>query len=230
MKKIALFLPTVSLMALSAFTIGSANNQIAAYATSEEEPLVSETVSEEVSQEDQKPAESQQDSKEKEVVKFVLETFKALEDKIIPIVGGFSVANVVGIVIAIVTALWKSKGDKANSVLIKGQNTVVEALKNEVQTLETANENLTAFCKEMLESFKGTLEAMQPLAGDVKNVLVALEEQNIHIANVEAMKRSVDVSNDLIAKFLSIDPESVKAGIAEEARKLVEGANSDGEK
>lgn len=158
-----------------------------------------------------------------------------IEDKIIPIVSGFSVANLVGIAISIGSVFIKRRyGKKDENRSIAQDNRILE-LEAKVATLVSENEMAAAFQKDFLEQFQITLNDANAAMGTVTNYAKAITEQvaaqNIKIEQVEKMKESLETACTLIAKTLALSEAAVRSGLAEDAMKLIqniEGANSDG--
>lgn len=160
-----------------------------------------------------------------------------IEDKIIPIVSGFSVANLVGIAISIGSVFIKRRYDKKDENRSIAQDNRILELEAKVATLVSENEMAAAFQKDFLEQFQITLNDANAAMGTVTNYAKAITEQvaaqNIKIEHVEEMKESLDASCILVAKALALSDVAVKSGIAKDAQKLVsnlQGGNSDGRK
>ncbi len=160
-----------------------------------------------------------------------------IEDKIIPIVSGFSVANLIGIAISIGSVFIKSRYDKKGESRSNAQDNRILELEAKVATLVSENEMAAAFQKDFLEQFQITLNDANAAMGTVTNYAKAISEQvaaqNIKIEHVEEMKESLDASCILVAKALALSDVAVKSGIAKDAQKLVsnlQGGNSDGRK
>lgn len=161
---------------------------------------------------------------------------KWIDEKLVPIVGGFSVANLIGIVVAVVTAAIKSKGDKA----IK---TAVAAVKDaaDAATASTASfdNRLTEF-KEQTQSklndmcavYENARAELEETKGRIDEFARVAVEQNVNIEKVTAMRDALVAACNLIAQSLAMSEEAVRSGIADEALALVEslqGGNPDGE-
>ena len=160
-----------------------------------------------------------------------------IEDKIIPIVSGFSVANLVGIAISIGSVFIKRRYDKKDENRSIAQDNRILELEAKVATLVSENEMAAAFQKDFLEQFQITLNDANAAMGTVTNYAKAITEQvaaqNIKIEHVEEMKESLDASCILVAKALALSDVAVKSGIAKDAQRLVsnlQGGNSDGRK
>ena len=160
-----------------------------------------------------------------------------IEDKIIPIVSGFSVANLVGIAISIGSVFIKRRYDKKGDARSIAQDEKIALLESKVATLVSENAMAAAFQKDFLEQFQITLNDANAAMGTVTNYAKAITEQvaaqNIKIEHVEEMKESLDASCVLVAKALALSDVAVKSGIAKDAQRLVanlQGGNSDGRK
>lgn len=160
-----------------------------------------------------------------------------IEDKIIPIVSGFSVANLVGIAISIGSVFIKRRYDKKDENRSIAQDNRILELEAKVATLVSENEMAATFQKDFLEQFQITLNDANAAMGTVTNYAKAITEQvaaqNIKIEHVEEMKESLDASCILVAKALALSDVAVKSGIAKDAQRLVsnlQGGNSDGRK
>lgn len=160
-----------------------------------------------------------------------------IEDKIIPIVSGFSVANLVGIAISIGSVFIKRRYDKKDENRSIAQDNRILELEAKVAALVSENEMAAAFQKDFLEQFQITLNDANAAMGTVTNYAKAITEQvaaqNIKIEHVEEMKESLDASCILVAKALALSDVAVKSGIAKDAQRLVsnlQGGNSDGRK
>ena len=160
-----------------------------------------------------------------------------IEDRIIPIVSSFSVANLVGIAISIGSVFIKRRYDKKGDNRSIAQDSRILELESKVATLVSENEMAAAFQKDFLEQFQTTLNDANAAMGTVTNYAKAITEQvaaqNIKIEHVEEMKESLDASCILVAKALALSDVAVKSGIAKDAQRLVsnlQGGNSDGRK
>lgn len=141
-----------------------------------------------------------------------------ISDKIIPIVSGFSIANVVGIVVAIVTAISKARGDKKTSLEIR-------EVKKEFDAFQKDYSEFIKSSNDLLEHYKLTFDSATTIMTEVvksaKSMTDGLKEQNYRIENVENMKASIETACRLIAKSLALSDVAVKSGIAEDAQKLI---------
>lgn len=151
---------------------------------------------------------------------------KWISDRIVPLIGSFSVANVIGIVVSVGTAVMKARGDKRTEKTIDEQNAKVERLENCISVLRQENERYVQFSKEMLSEYRQTLSktsaVMDEVSKSVGEVSASLVEQNVRIEEVEKMKNTIEVSCNLTAKMLALSDVAVKSGIAEDAQRLVQ--------
>lgn len=203
----------------------------------EEEPLAEEISSEEVSVFESEVAteEVSEEANENFIVEEIGKVSAWIEERIVPIISGFSIANIIGILVSIVTAIAKVKGDKKNGLLINAQDLRIEDLQETVKKLTVENEQYSQFAKDLMEKFQSNLAKSTEIMGNVseeaKAIADKIAEQSIHIEQVEKMKESLETACTLIAKTLALSETAVKSGLAEDAMKLIqniEGANSDG--
>lgn len=158
-----------------------------------------------------------------------------IENKVIPLLGGFSIASVVSSAIAVITAITKAKGDKNNRVIIKEQDDKIAKLTATVDRLEEKLAKREEYEAKMFEqfvvTFSNTSATMETVSNYAKSIVEQVSAQNIKIDHVAEMKQSIEVSCTLISKALALSEVAVKSGIAEDAQKLIatfEGGNSDG--
>lgn len=159
-----------------------------------------------------------------------------IENKVVPLLGGVSIATVVGIAVSIITAITKAKGDKTNRSLIVSQDGKILELNAIVDKLKSELDKSHEFEAKMLENYTVTLtetsKTMESVSNYAKSIAEQVAAQNIKIENIEKMKSSIEVSCDLVAKALALSEVAVKSGIAKDAVALVEnlkGGNSDGD-
>ena len=159
------------------------------------------------------------------------------ENKVVPILGGVSVATVIGIAVSIVTAITKAKGDKSNRLLIVAQDAKIVELNGIVENLKAELAKSHEFEAKMLEDYQNTLSqtsvTMEQVSQYAKTTAELVAAQNGKIENVERMKDVIDASVELTAKSFALSEVAVKSGIAKDAQHLVEalrGGNSDGGK
>lgn len=218
MKRLKLFgLTLLALFAASGCAIGFPSYAIEARAEGE---ATSETTSADTSQEE--PG-------------IIEKASSWIEDKVIPIVGGFSIATLVSVLVSIVTAVTKALGDKSNRKIILGQNEIVAALEEKVKTLMAENAQFAKFQSDTLNAYQKALNevgiTMEQVANYAKSITEQVATQNFKIEQVEKMKDSIEVSCDLIAKTLALSEAAVKSGIAKDAQRLVltlKGGGEDG--
>lgn len=209
-KRILLGLAAFALFAGSlAFSLNAAN-PICVHAEGEtSEPISSESLN--------------QSDEEKTGV--VVQVHDWYENKVVPILGGVSVATVVGIAVSIITAITKAKGDKTNSKIIKDQDQKIEALEQQVEALKRENKEMKEHQKLMLEQFTVTLNEtstkMNQVANYAKTTAEMVVAQNGKIDRVTKMKDAIEASCDLTAKTIALSDVAVKSGIAKDAQKLV---------
>lgn len=144
---------------------------------------------------------------------------KWIEDKVIPLLGGVSIATVISSAIAVVTAFLKYRGDKSNRSIIGSQDAKIEALEQIVETLKREQADMMA---KYTVTLNETSLKMENVANYAKTISEQVTEQNGRIETVEKMKQSIDVSCTLIAKTLALSDVAVKSGIAKDAQRLVQ--------
>ena len=137
-----------------------------------------------------------------------------IEDKIVPIVSGFSVANVVGIIVSVATSFAKSRMDKA----LKEK---VESQKAEIALLQGSLAFLSNEVKELIAAFAENKELVTRFQETANNILNAIEERNSDIVDVVKMKDTLNGLCNLVSKALALSDEAVKSGIAKDAQRLV---------
>lgn len=221
-KRILLGLAAFALFAGSlAFSLNAAN-PISVHADGEtSEPISSESLN--------------QSDEEKTGV--VVQVHDWYENKVVPILGGVSVATVVGIAVSIITAITKAKGDKTNRSIITAQDAKILELNGIVENLKVELEKSHEFEAKMLENYQNTLSqttvTMEQVSQYAKTTAELVATQNGKIEKVERMKDVIDASVELTAKSFALSDVAVKSGIAKDAQRLVEalrGGNSDGGK
>lgn len=151
---------------------------------------------------------------------------KWVSDTIVPLIGGFSVANVVGIAVSIVTAIMKTCGDKNTAKTVNSQRNEIRSIREEIENLKAENEKNKAFAQEMFDYYKVTLNdsvtTMKCVSKTASEISETLVEQNVRIEDVTKMKNTIEVSCNLTAKMLALSDVAVKSGIAEDAQRLVQ--------
>lgn len=151
---------------------------------------------------------------------------KWVSDTIVPLIGGFSVANVVGIAVSIITAIMKTRGDKNTAKTVNSQNNEIKSMREEIEKLKSENEKYKVFAQEMIDYYKVTLNdsvtTMKGFSKTASEISETLVEQNMRIEDVTKMKNTIEVSCNLTAKMLALSDVAVKSGIAEDAQRLVQ--------
>ena len=151
-----------------------------------------------------------------------------IENKVIPLLGGFSIANLVGIVVAVVTALTKHRGDKALTREINVQSATIENVTFRVNAL---NAEVKEKLKQISDAYEKAYMVMVKANEAFDEIAKIAVDQNVNIKKVEEMKLALNTACDLMAKSISLSDAAVKSGIAEQALQLIanmQGGNSDG--
>ncbi len=175
-----------------------------------------------------KPLEAYAETSEPAVVDAqepVVEKASWIEEKIIPIIGSFSVANLVGIIVTIATAITKTVGDKSVKKQLEGALERINGFEEKIAELKEHHAQEI----EKLASTEMDIEKFVELAKLLKETL---DSQTEEIEGVAEMKETLDALCSLIAKALSLSKEAVKSGIAKDAQRLIVSLNggiSDGE-
>ena len=142
-----------------------------------------------------------------------------INEKVVPLMGGVTVASVMSAIIAIATAIMKHRGDIKNKALLEGQSEKVEVLKALVEVLKSNEDEMYKTYSEVFEKLSATTEIT---ANQAKTIAELVAEQNGQIAKVEKMKESIEVACELISKSLALSEAAVKSGVAQDAKKLIE--------
>ena len=142
-----------------------------------------------------------------------------VNEKVVPLMGGVTVASVMSAIVAIATAIMKHRGDVKNKALLEGQSEKVEVLKALVEVLKTNEDEMYKTYTEVFEKLSTTTELT---ANQAKTIAELVAEQNGQIAKVEKMKESIEVACELISKSLALSETAVKSGVAQDAKKLIE--------
>lgn len=142
-----------------------------------------------------------------------------VNEKVVPLMGGVTVASVMSAIVAIATAIMKHRGDVKNKALLEGQSEKVEVLKALVEVLKTNEDEMYKTYTEVFEKLSATTELT---ANQAKTIAELVAEQNGQIAKVEKMKESIEVACELISKSLALSETAVKSGVAQDAKKLIE--------
>ena len=142
-----------------------------------------------------------------------------INEKVVPLMGGVTVASVMSAIVAIATAIMKHRGDIKNKALLEGQSEKVEVLKALVEVLKTNEDEMYKTYTEVFEKLSATTELT---ANQAKTIAELVAEQNGQIAKVEKMKESIEVACELISKSLALSETAVKSGVAQDAKKLIE--------
>lgn len=142
-----------------------------------------------------------------------------VNEKVVPLMGGVTVASVMSAIVAIATAIMKHRGDVKNKALLEGQSEKVEVLKALVEVLKANEDEMYKTYTEVFEKLSATTELT---ANQAKTIAELVAEQNGQIAKVEKMKESIEVACELISKSLALSETAVKSGVAQDAKKLIE--------
>lgn len=145
--------------------------------------------------------------------------FEWVDNKVIPLVGTTTVTTVVSLLITIVIAVLKRKGDKRNEALINGQADNIKTFKEAQQSLIAGlNVLVDGLAKSNAELAKqvGTLKA------DYETALSDLRKQTKSLEAVKGFKSTLDQITLLNAKTLQMDKEAVKSGLAKQAKRIVD--------
>ncbi len=142
-----------------------------------------------------------------------------VNEKVVPLMGGVTVASVMSAIVAIATAIMKHRGDIKNKALLEGQSEKVEVLKALVEVLKSNEDEMYKTYSEVFEKLSATTEIT---ANQAKTIAELVAEQNGQIAKVEKMKESIEVACELISKSLALSETAVKSGVAQDAKKLIE--------
>lgn len=146
-----------------------------------------------------------------------------INEKIVPLLGGATLASVLSAIVAVASAILKHRGDVKSKTLIEGQNEKVELLKALVEVLKSNEDEMYKTYNEVFEKLSATTEVT---ANQSKAIAELVAEQNSKIAQVEKMKDSIEVACDLIAKSLALSETAVRSGVAQDAKKLIENLKS----
>lgn len=233
MKKLRLLFAIVSATAFISFGFALKEKAIVVSAEGEENTsLVSESssIESESASSEEKPIDSQT---------IINKANDWIENKVIPLLGGVSVATIISVVVSIVTAVFKYKGDRTNRTTINDQDKKIKLLCDEITLLKNENSEMKAYQEKMLEQFSlvfsKTKDKMDGICTYALSITENIEEQNSRIANVENMKGTIEVFCNLTAKMFALSDVAVKSGIAEDAQKLIasfsdnQGGETDGE-
>lgn len=180
-----------------------------------EEISTEETRSESVEVSDSEEAEVKTDALKEAYDKI----YGWVNEKVVPLMGGVTVASVMSAIVAIATAIMKHRGDIKNKALLEGQSEKVEVLKALVEVLKANEDEMYKTYSEVFEKLSATTEIT---ANQAKTIAELVAEQNGQIAKVEKMKESIEVACELISKSLALSETAVKSGVAQDAKKLIE--------
>lgn len=216
--KIAL---TLAVMGLCAYGVAiGATSAIGVYA--EGEGVSEETsfpVSEETQSESGEVSASETEGEANALKEAYDKVYGWVNEKVVPLMGGVTVASVMSAIVAIATAIMKHRGDVKNKALLEGQSEKVEVLKALVEVLKTNEDEMYKTYTEVFEKLSATTELT---ANQAKTIAELVAEQNGQIAKVEKMKESIEVACELISKSLALSETAVKSGVAQDAKKLIE--------
>lgn len=220
MKRIRLFLATVSLIAMTSCG-----------AVSDKEPVKEVGIMREYTSqvEGEEPETESAEAEEKH---------SWVEEKIVPLIGGLGLTNIGSLLAGIVILIAKNKSSKKrnekNDQDIEAQVAKITALENKVVELENSVSKYKEFTSAMFEGYKEDFEKtsanMKSIVEHSDKMIVLVEKQNAKIEDVARLKDAIQISCDLTAKSFALSETAVKSGIAEDAQKLVKtlkGGNSD---
>lgn len=220
MKRIRLFLATVSLIAMTSCG-----------AVSDKEPVKEVGIMREYTSqvEGEEPETENAEAEEKH---------SWVEEKIVPLIGGLGLTNIGSLLAGIVILIAKNKSSKKrnekNDQDIEAQAAKITALENKVVELENSVSDYKKFTSAMFEGYKEDFEKtsanMKSIVERSDKFIVLVEKQNAKIEDVARLKDAIQISCDLTAKSFALSETAVKSGIAEDAQKLVKtlkGGNSD---
>lgn len=173
---------------------------------------------------DVEPIESE-DKNEGEVEGVVDKALEWVENKIVPLLGGVSIATILSALISVASSVIKSKLDKKNENLINGQDEKISRLIGEVERLRALMEERKEEEAKALGRFADTLEetlaAMQEAGNYSKTITEQVSNQNEKIDSVERMKKSIDAICVLTSDLLAMSEQAVKNGIARQAVDII---------
>ena len=199
------------------------------FALSKSAPIqISASSSEESSLVQEEPVSSEQSEEKPEEDKTVADYYHTatdwIENKIIPIIGGFSIGTGVSIIVSIATAVLKWRWDKRNNLMFQAMQEEAKAAK---QGLEISAEDLRKAILAISEAIN-LLEQSKSVTSVTLSTVREQLEQEKRILELRETLRSM---MDLMAKTIALSKEAVESGMAEDAMALVkalEGGNSDG--
>lgn len=149
-----------------------------------------------------------------------------IEEKIVPIVGAFSVGNFFAGAIAITTAITKLRSDKTLKRKYDEQQARLTALEERIRLLSEKDES-------MGQVFEQAQSAITSLRDAQEETLKTLREQNKKVMEVISLKDTLEGMCTLIERAFSLSDSAVKSGVAKEAKRLVSsmrhGGGSDGQ-
>ena len=182
-------------------------------------PVSEETSSEETQSESAGVSASEAEGEANALKEAYDKIYGWVNEKVVPLMGGVTVASVMSAIVAIATAIMKHRGDIKNKALLEGQSEKVEVLKALVEVLKTNEDEMYKTYTEVFEKLSATTELT---ANQAKTIAELVAEQNGQIAKVEKMKESIEVACELISKSLALSETAVKSGVAQDAKKLIE--------
>ena len=182
-------------------------------------PASEETSSEETQSEGGEVSTSEAEGEANALKEAYDKVYGWVNEKVVPLMGGVTVASVMSAIVAIATAIMKHRGDIKNKALLEGQSEKVEVLKALVEVLKTNEDEMYKTYTEVFEKLSATTELT---ANQAKTIAELVAEQNGQIAKVEKMKESIEVACELISKSLALSETAVKSGVAQDAKKLIE--------
>lgn len=183
-------------------------------------PVSEETSAEETQSESVEVSNSEEAEEKTDALKEAYDKIYGwVNEKVVPLMGGVTVASVMSAIVAIATAIMKHRGDIKNKALLEGQSEKVEVLKALVEVLKANEDEMYKTYSEVFEKLSATTEIT---ANQAKTIAELVAEQNGQIAKVEKMKESIEVACELISKSLALSETAVKSGVAQDAKKLIE--------
>lgn len=229
MKKKLLLIPCATLLFCASFSQIRSTSAIEIKAEGEETSIVAEetsVVSEDTSAPIEETSSTASELTPEETESLIDDASQWIQDKIIPIIGSFSIATLISIIVSIATALWKKHGDKVIGELISNQGGKIQNFEKVISELKSQSSEQKQFYEttfdelnKMLQDTSITMDKVSELAKETAELIA---KQNGKIEEVEKMKTAIEVSCNLVAKSLSLSQEAVKSGIAEDAQKLVD--------
>ena len=130
-----------------------------------------------------------------------------IEETIVPIFGGMSVLTILSVITTVVSLIMKLKKEASNGELIKKLQTVIEKLEAKNTSLEGEVTNLKT---KLLENISTNEE-------QIKLQCIAIDETKA----AKQIGVSLETMCELFSKYMSISPEAVESGIAEDANRLL---------